>query len=1156
MRLKRLELAGFKSFVDPTRIEFGQGITAIVGPNGCGKSNIVDALRWVLGEHSARHLRGGVMDDLIFQGSDTRSPVAICDVELTFAIEKGTLASPYHELNEISIRRRLTRDGGSDAFINGKMARLKDIVDLFLDTGISTRAYAIVEQGSIARMVTSKPDERRLIFEEAAGVMKYRSRRREAERRMKDTRQNLDRAVDLLEEVRSQCRSLKQQASRAERFKKLQDEFSRMQSVSLGLRYQELQAKFKDSERQLAQTRSLEAETAGQLAAAEKTVSTARGRLVNHENEAQIIQDQLREAERQRADLQQQAERMAGERRLLAERKITLQSRIEDAQQQQLRLSKESARLEAELAEQNDAALQAQKLDAIAVVETSHQHYQQAGLQRDALLAEYERLRQSSEQAEQQKQKAEQALLRLADREQQLNARLAEVKRQINEHSAASKLADGSLAKAQKNRLQHESDMSSAQQQLDHCRTERESAMQILSEKETGLRELKGLVQELRGRTKNQDIADAFRDALRAQGAIWMDESLDVPEGLEAAVAAALRGRSADVRIPANPDLQNWQQILTQAADTPIALFGGNNPATATEAGSLADAMGLQADHPLFDVFAPVLLIDDIKDGPATGTYCVSRNGWRYEPNGWLIPPAGNRTAERIATQRQLRDREAEMVQAESDLTQAKQHFMQAEATLKNQQEAWQQAHLSAARSESEHHAAEALVARLQTEGNALQERQQRLQSDLRDVIEERGHWQSQMAAADDVDLVRISHAKTQMDEQNERLQSAEQALNQARTQLAQAEQALALFAQARDNLSREHERLLQEQDRLKAQIDSDTLRLQQAENELSKASNRSDLDKALADAASSVDAAHQAMNTARQGGHELQQAQHEAERAERLARQQQHLASEQRQGVELTQAQEATRLQDVESEIMHRCQLSAVALLEQIADMDIQEDAEVILNRARELEERLGRFGPVNLLAIEEYDQAFERENFLAEQAADLEASLDTLADTISRIDRTTKQRFHDVFEQTNAIFQKTFPQLFGGGRAELRLDSDDILTAGVEIIAQPPGKRLQDIGLLSGGEKALTAVALVFSIFKIKPAPFCVLDEVDAPLDDANVGRYGEMVRELSDSVQFLSITHNKITMQQADRLIGVSMPEPGVSRIVAVDMESVPA
>jgi len=640
---------------------------------------------------------------------------------------------------------------------------------------------------------------------------------------MKDTRQNLDRAIDLLEEVRSQCRSLKAQASRAERFRKLQDEFSRMQSVSLGLRYQELQVKFRDSELKLAQMRSQEAETASQMAAAEKAVSRARQQLVGHESDAQIIQDQLREAERKRAALQQQAERMAGERRLLAERKITLQSRIDDAGRQQLELGELAARAATQLAEQNDGVLQAQKTDAAAAVEQSHQQYLQAGQGRDTLLAEYERLRQSSEQADLQKRKAEQALLRLDHREQQLNARLAEVQEQIINQKSAASQADEALAAARKNIQQHESDLGSAQQQLDVCRSERESAMNALSEKETGLRELKGLVQELRGRSKNQDVSNALRDALRAKGAIWMDELLDVPEGLEAAVAAALRGRSADVRLPVDPD----QQTLAQAADSPIALFAVGTPVTVGASGSLSDALGLQAGHPLFDVFAPVLLIDDIKDA-AGENCCVSRDGWRYEPSGWLIPPAGNRGAERIATQRQLRASETRMSQAEAALTQARVHFNQAEAALENQQALWQQAHLNAARSESGKHAAEALVARLQAEANALQERESRLQSDLNDVIEERGHWQSQIDAAGDVDVARISEAKKQLDEQNTRLGSAEQALNQARSQLAQAEQALALFAQARDNLSREHERLLLEQDKLNAQQNADAERLQQ----------------------------------------------------------------------------------------------------------------------------------------------------------------------------------------------------------------------------------------------------------------------------------------------------------------------------------------
>ncbi|MDX8406835.1 MAG: AAA family ATPase, partial [Mariprofundaceae bacterium] len=389
MRLKRLELAGFKSFVDATKIELGEGVTAIVGPNGSGKSNIIDALRWVLGEHSAKHLRGGVMDDLIFQGSDTRPPVAVCDVELTFSVEPGALPSPYHEMDEIRIRRRMTREGGSDAFINGKMVRLKDVVDLFLDTGISTRAYAIVEQGSIARMVTAKPEERRTIFEEAAGVMKYRSRRREAERRMKDTQQNLERAVDLLEEVRSQCRSLKQQASRAERFRKMQDEFSRMQSVSLGLRYRSMQEKFSTTEARLQEARKAEDAAQAALNAAEKQVVEARDELGAHEAEAQKVQDRLRQAEQQRAGLQQQAERQAGERRLLAERKIALQQRLEEADKTLQRLAVDIDAAARHLDEQDDVELQAAKRDAEAALDTTERQYRQQVQLRDKKLAAY-----------------------------------------------------------------------------------------------------------------------------------------------------------------------------------------------------------------------------------------------------------------------------------------------------------------------------------------------------------------------------------------------------------------------------------------------------------------------------------------------------------------------------------------------------------------------------------------------------------------------------------------------------------------------------------------------------------------------------------------------------------------------------------------------
>jgi len=534
---------------------------------------------------------------------------------------------------------------------------------------------------------------------------------------------------------------------------------------------------------------------------------------------------------------------------------------------------------------------------------------------------------------------------------------------------------------------------------------------------------------------------------------------------------------------------------------------------------------------------------------------CVSRDGWRFEPDGWLVPPAGNRTATYLATQRRLRDAENELAKADVALVSVSEAFTRADAGLEKQQQAWQQAHIEVTRTQSDWHKAQAELAHAKSEQISLDERLQRLQSDSRETSEEHQHWQQQLEQAGGVDQQEIEQARSKLGEQNKAVAYAEEHLNQARTGLAQAEQSLALFAQAIDNVRRDCQRFQQEQARLNAQVESDRARLTQAESELAQVRAHSNLDQQLAAAAAKVEEMHQAMNSVRQQGHELQQNQHEAERAERQARQQLQLAGEQRQSIELSEAQDATRLQDLETEIESRCQITPAELLQRIAGMGEIEDVDATMARAHELGDRLDRFGPVNLMAIEEFEQASEREGFLSEQAADLESSLTTLHDTIARIDRTTRQRFLEVFEQTNAYFKQTFPQLFGGGRAELRLDSDDVLSAGVEVIAQPPGKRLQDVTLLSGGEKALTAVALVFSIFKIKPAPFCVLDEVDAPLDDANVGRFGEMVRELSDRVQFLSISHNKITMQQADRLIGVSMPEPGVSKIVAVDMDSVP-
>jgi chromosome segregation protein len=1153
MRLKRIELAGFKSFVDPTKIEIGEGITSIVGPNGSGKSNIVDALRWVLGEHSAKQLRGGVMDDLIFQGSDSRSPVAMCDVELTFAVQPGQLPSPYHEMDEIRIRRRMHRESGSDAFINGKMVRLKDIIDLFLDTGISTRAYAIIEQGSIARMLTAKPEERRELLEEAAGVVKYRHRRREAERKMKDTRQNLERVTDLLEEVATQCRSLKQQASRAERFKTMQDEFKDLQAISFGIRYRQAEAQLSEVRRELDEARTGEAGLASAHAQIERDLADARQATIRHEEGVQALQDRLRQGEQERARWQQELERLAGERRLLAERRGMLEQRIAEAGERLTQLGQEEEELAAKLAEQDDAALKSRLAQAQQALEVARTHYAEQSLQRDTLLSDYERIRHAFEDAGQRRQQTETAITRLQERQQRLQEQMDRTREQAQQADAAHAEAKAAIDAVSSRVQKSEQALQQAQQALDASRTEREASSQALGEHESTVRELSGRCQELRAQLSGQEVPDDLRELIRSKGGIWIDEKLQVPEGLELAVAAALRGRAADARMPTNPDMAAWREALDKASDAPIALYTDKAGGAEAAPNSLAAALHLAAEHPLHQLFATVSLVDDILAGAPEGRCVVNRAGWRREADGWLVPPAGNQTARRLTLTRQLHDAETRLQAETAALETARARFEAAEQALTERQLAWQQCHLQTTEDQSARHDRQAAAQRLQTEAETIRERLARLQAEQQEMGEELDHWQQQLAGQSTLDRRELDVARESLDKQSESMKQAEHAMSEAREDVAAAEQAMALFSQAQQALLRERERLQAEQARLSRQSEEDNERMIRTGEELAQSEHHADLDRHLAEAVAQVDGMHRELSELRQHGHALQQSAHEQEQAERQARQRLQEGATRRQEMDVRIAADEARLQDLADEIGQRCHTSTAELLQRLQGMDEPPDPEVVLRQARDMEERLERFGPVNLLAIEEYEQAAERERFLSEQARDLEASLETLTETIARIDRTTRQRFKEVFEQTNALFQQTFPRLFGGGRAELRLDADDVLTAGVEVIAQPPGKRLQDVSLLSGGEKALTAVALVFSIFRIKPAPFCILDEVDAPMDDANVGRFGEMVRELTEDVQFLAITHNKITMQLADRLIGVSMPEPGVSRIVGVEMDA---
>ena len=502
--------------------------------------------------------------------------------------------------------------------------------------------------------------------------------------------------------------------------------------------------------------------------------------------------------------------------------------------------------------------------------------------------------------------------------------------------------------------------------------------------------------------------------------------------------------------------------------------------------------------------------------------------------------------------QRRLKACKKELSQAEQSLQQSEHQVTATEQALTEQQQQWQACHLANTQAQSAVQAAQALLQRLQDEAGNLSAREQQFVKDLQAYEQEQQHWQHELSNLNQMDAEKVRQAEASLEKQTALQQQYEQQWQQARSAQAHADQALALYTQTVESLKRDASRMQQELTQLEQRQAHDKQQLETTQTQLQAQQQHKDLDTQLHHAHETVEAAHRALTQMREQGHQLQQQLRQHEQQELQARQHVQQHADAKQQIEIRQASDQARLQDLSEEIEQRCQCTAKDLLQKYEHIS-DEDMEQVLHHTRELEDRLSRFGPVNLLAIDEFKQASEREQFLSEQVADLDASLNTLKDTISRIDRTTRQRFKDTFDKTNAYFQQTFPTLFGGGRAELKLDSDDVLTAGVEVIAQPPGKRLQDITLLSGGEKALTAVALVFSIFRINPAPFCILDEVDAPLDDANVGRFADMIAEFSDDVQFLAISHNKITMQKADKLIGVSMPEPGVSKIVSVDMEA---
>jgi chromosome segregation protein len=1163
MQLTKIKLAGFKSFVDPTTIYLPSHLVGVVGPNGCGKSNIIDAVRWVMGESSAKHLRGDSMADVIFNGSTARKPVGHASIELVFDNSDGTVAGQYAGYNEISIRRQVSRDGTSTFFLNGSRCRRRDITDIFLGTGLGPRSYSIIEQGMISRLIEAKPDDLRAFLEEAAGISKYKERRRETENRIRHTRENLDRLNDLLEEIEKQLDKLKRQARAAERFKELREEERQVRAELLALRYSALHQDCSDRERQiqatelemeseLAEQRAIEAnleKLRASLTGANESFNVVQGRYYKLGADVARIEQAIQHNKESRQQQQQELER--------AEQTLgEIGEHIEHDARQLEQLVRDIGIIEPELGAARERAEQ-----STAVLHEAEQamHAWQAEwnefTQRSAdssQSAQVERTR--IDHLERHMQQLEQRLQRMDQEQQNLDnsALESEVDQLINAATEQEELASAkqSLLVAANNRItetrasiEQQDQELGALQNSHHDLRGRMSSLETLQQAALGQRS-----DRVSGWLESQGLSEAPRLA----------QQIQVETGWEHAVETVLGAYLEAVCVDGLDDAERLLAGLDQGV---ISLFdtraSAGSGCSTDRLSALADKV--QAPWSMGSLLDGVYAADSLHQALetlasiATHESIVTRDGI-WLGRGWLRvardadEQAGvlQREREIGLLQEQITEQGGRIEALRSSVAAARVALVAAEQEREQLQEGYNQAHRQASELQARLASCNSRIEHYRTRSEDVLKETEELRTQKAREQEEYAVAQSRMQEA----LGAIETLTAEREERTARQQALTTELDAAREQARAAQQSMHDLALRAESMRTARSSIEQGLQRMREQ----SSQLLGRRNELSDILAHADtpiieLDAELGTLLSQRMGVETELSGARKQVEDIEHGVREQDQ-ERIRKE--RSVSDRREQVE----QERMAWQEIKvrsDTLMEQINETGFDYPELLASIDEQATLEAWSERAQQLEKRIQRLGPINLAAIEEYDEESRRKVYLDAQHADLTEALETLERAISKIDKETRARFKETFDKVNTGFQERFPRLFGGGHAYLELTGEDLLDTGVTVMARPPGKRNSTIHLLSGGEKALTAIAMVFSIFDLNPSPFCMLDEVDAPLDDANVSRYCDMVREMSEQIQFVFITHNKITMEMANQLTGVTMNEPGVSRLVAVDIDA---
>jgi chromosome segregation protein len=1146
MRLKKIRLAGFKSFVDPTNIPFPGDMTAVVGPNGCGKSNVIDAVRWVLGESSAKNLRGDAMTDVIFNGSNARKPVSQCSVELVFDNSSGRIGGEYANYNELSVKRVVTKDAVSSYLLNGAKCRRRDITDLFLGTGLGPRSYAIIEQGMISKLIESKPQELRVFIEEAAGISKYKERRKETLNRISHTKDNLDRLDDVRQAIGEQLAKLKRQAAAATRYKALKQEERTLKAQVASIRWLAQSALLSESDKRVSEFRQeLESLVAGKQ---------------GDESGIQALKNDQSITKQQLSDVQQHIYQLGNDITKLEQSQLFAKKRAGQIDAEILSLHQQTKQVESAMREIDDElSVLDEQINQLApekdvLEEQLHELEDRHAALQDKQTQVLMTAKQTEDRFYRQKQDLQQKhgqLQQTLSLQERTEGRIEELKRELEEFAM---IGGEDILRIQE-QIEQLCKQQSAASEL--CNQLNVSVKTISDEVTQASEAVKSAESHCINLSAEQNALAALQQSDTQKPPSFLSGSehkpawqvFTVPSGYEKVLEAAL-SIYPNALVGANID---HAQMLSENEAPGVPIMLETRFSEQKRENTLAT---LVHNERLPHYFNQIIIAQNrdeatqmLIDLPPEWMV-ITRNGERFARDVYVSDAL--QADSKVLRKARLDALTDEISMATSALEEASEVHAELMNQLKAQQEQQVVAQTQLGALQSEKGLFERDLENLQKMQAQQAQRQQKVNEELvkQTQILEQEHMSLEMLSEEieglSIDLAEVEAEKlaAEADKQGIMIQ-----LQGLQSQVQQAQQQLHKQVLLSQNLQNSHQILVQQKKNKQMQVsdyqEKELLLQDEAETlSMPSAQQQQKLQDMLTEKASL--------------GERQQSLQHALDTID------EKLLDMEKGQLGINEKIDAIK-QKIESERLsaQTAKVKAQTFVEQLSQMQ-QNIKEVLENLPEDAKEGdyqsqldktsadLGRLGAVNLAAVEEYEEQSVRKAHLDSQNEDLTQALETLENAMRKIDKETRTRFKETFDQVNDDLKTLFPKVFGGGSAYLALTDDDLLETGVTIMARPPGKKNSTIHLLSGGEKALTALSLVFAIFRLNPAPFCLLDEVDAPLDDANVGRFCKLVSEMSKTVQFIYITHNKVAMEMATHLTGVTMAEPGVSRMVSVDME----